>query len=67
MERNLKNVENEKHTLQDLEYVEKTDNEENEKIMVGLGIRQETWKNMQNRETQTVGPGKWRETVKDLK
>jgi hypothetical protein len=35
--------------------------------MVGLGIRQETWKNMQNRETQTVGPGKWRETVKDLK
>ncbi|KRY24782.1 hypothetical protein T03_7186 [Trichinella britovi] len=43
----------------------KLTNEENEKIMVGSGIRRKIWKNLQNRETHTVGPGIWRETVKD--
>ena len=45
----------------------KLTNEENEKIMVGSGIRRKIWKNLQNRETHTVGPGIWRETVKDVK
>ena len=38
---NLKNVENEKHTLQNLEYVRKQTNEEDENIMVGPRICQE--------------------------
>ena len=38
-----------------------------EKIMVESGIWRETWKNVQNRETHTVGPGKWRKKVKDVK
>ena len=35
--------------------------------MIGSGIWRETWKNVQNRETHTVGPGKWQEKVKDVK
>ena len=64
MARKLKNVENEKHKLQDLEYVEKTDKQENEKIMVGPGIWQETLKKRAKCETHPLGPGKLRETVK---
>jgi hypothetical protein len=45
----------------------KLTNDENEKIMVRSGIWQETWKNVQDRETHTVGPGKWQEKVKGVK
>ena len=50
-----------------LNMLRKLTNEENEKIMVGSGIRRKIWKNLQNRETHTVGRGIWRETVKDVK
>jgi hypothetical protein len=45
----------------------KLTNEENEKGMIGSGICRETWKNVENRETHTVGPGKWRDALKDVK
>ena len=35
--------------------------------MIGSGICRETWKNVENRETHTVGPGKWRDALKDVK
>ena len=50
-----------------LNMLRKLTNEENEKSMAGYGIRRKIWKNLQNRETHTVGPGIWRETVKDVK
>ena len=49
MVRKLKNVENDRQTLQDLEYGEKSDQRENrETHMVGPGTRQETVKNLKN-------------------
>ena len=49
MARKLKNVENETHTLQDLEYVKKTDQLRNgENQLVGPRIWQETLKIVEN-------------------
>ena len=50
-----------------LHMLRKLTNEENVKIMVGSGIRRKIWKDLQNRETHTVGPEIWGETVKDVK
>ena len=50
-----------------LNMLRKLTNEENEKIMVGSGIRRKIWKNLQNRETHTVGCEIWRGTLKKVK
>ena len=67
MARKLKNVENDIHTLQDLEYGETSEKHGNwDTLTLRPRIWRETLKNVQN-EKHTLGPGIWRETVKNVK
>ena len=64
----LKNVKNEKCTLQDLEYGEKTENHGKLEIhTLGSEICQGKLKNVENLEMPTVGRGIWQENRKSWK
>ena len=62
MMKSLKNVKNEKYTLQDLEFGQKIENHGNFEIQIfGREIWPGKLKKMENLEMSTVGHGIWQE------
>ena len=62
MTKSLKNVKNEKCTLQDLEYGKKTENQGKREIhTLGCEIQRGKLKNVENLEMSTVGLGIWQD------
>ena len=67
MKKSQKNVKNEKCTLQDLEYGEKTENQGKWEIHnLGREIYRGKLKKVENLEMSTVGRGIWRGKLKKL-